>query len=161
MLKYNLILALLLLTIACQSQQEQSSRKTKNMNYKVQKSESEWQTELTPAQFNVLRLKGTEPPRTGEYELHFEKGTYACAGCGTKLFESNSKYESHCGWPSFDDAIQGTVEYKKDNTLGMIRTEILCANCGGHLGHIFDDGPQETTGKRYCVNSLSLEFKKE
>jgi len=160
--KYNVIVALLLLTVACQSQEPKKSKtKTKEMMYKVQKSEAKWQTELSPAQFNILRNKGTERPGTGTYNLHFEKGSYACAGCGALLFESNTKYESHCGWPSFDDAIAGTVDYKKDKTLGMIRTEILCANCGGHLGHIFDDGPQETTGKRYCVNSLSLEFKKE
>ncbi len=161
MVKYNAILALLLLTIACQSQQKQASPKTKEMNYKVQKSDTDWQTELTPAQFNVLREKGTERPNTGEYNLHFESGTYACAGCGTALFKSATKYDSHCGWPSFDDAIEGTVVYQKDTSLGRVRTEILCANCGGHLGHIFDDGPQETTGKRYCVNSLSLEFKED
>ena len=162
-LKYNLIVMLILLANACQSQTEQkkSNHKTTKMNYKVQKSASDWQSQLSPAQFNVLREKGTERPNTGEYNLHFESGTYACAGCGTVLFKSNNKYESHCGWPSFDDAILGTVAYKKDNTRGMIRTEIVCANCGGHLGHIFDDGPKETTGKRYCVNSLSLEFKKE
>ena len=93
--------------------------------------------------------------------MHFKEGTYACVGCGTLLFESTTKYESHCGWPSFDEAIEGTVEYKKDTSLGRIRTEILCANCGGHLGHVFDDGPQETTGKRFCVNSLSLDFKEK
>lgn len=163
MIKYNLILVLILLTNACQSQTEQNklSNNAEQMTYKIQKSAAEWQTELSPAQFNVLREKGTERPGTGIYNLHFEIGTYACAGCGTALFESNNKYESHCGWPSFDDALPGRVVYKKDATLGMTRTEILCANCGGHLGHIFDDGPQETTGKRYCVNSLSLEFKKK
>lgn len=160
--KYNLIVALLFLTVSCQSQEAQkSTAKTKEMSYKVQKTEAEWQTELSPAQFNVLRNKGTERPGTGVYNLNFEKGSYVCAGCGALLFESDNKYESHCGWPSFDDAIEGAVVYKKDKSHGMIRTEILCANCGGHLGHVFDDGPQETTGKRYCVNSLSLEFKKE
>lgn len=163
MLKYTKILSLFLLTIACQSQvqQEKSYGKSKEMTYKVQKSEAEWQSQLSSAQFKILRQKGTERPGTGLYDLHFEKGTYACAGCNTILFESNNKYESHCGWPSFDDAIPDKIQYKKDNTLGMIRTEIICANCGGHLGHIFDDGPRETTGKRYCVNSLSLEFIKK
>lgn len=154
---------LLLLTTACQSQvkQENSTNKTNEMIYKVQKSEAEWQNELSPAQFHILRNKGTERPGTGEYNLHFEKGSYACAGCGAILFESDTKYESHCGWPSFDEAIEGAVIYKKDKSHGMIRTEILCSNCGGHLGHVFDDGPRETTGKRYCVNSLSLKFKEE
>jgi len=161
MVKHTIIAMLLLLTTACQSQNKKTTKKTDEMTYKIQKTDADWQLELSPAQFHILRNKGTERPGTGEYNLHFEKGNYACAGCGAVLFESDTKYESHCGWPSFDDAIDGAVDYKKDNTHGMIRTEILCANCGGHLGHIFDDGPQDTTGKRYCVNSLSLEFKKE
>ncbi len=131
------------------------------MTYKVNKSKVDWKNKLSPAQFHILREKGTEKPGTGEFNLHFEKGSYICAGCETPLFESDNKYDSHCGWPSFDDAIPGTVVYQDDHSLGRYRVEILCANCGGHLGHIFDDGPQETTGKRYCVNSLSLEFKKE
>ena len=89
--------------------------------------------------------------------MHFEDGTYKCAGCNSPLFTSDTKFDSGCGWPSFDQAIKGSIEYKQDRTLGMIRTEILCANCGGHLGHVFDDGPTES-GKRYCVNSLSLNF---
>ena len=135
--------------------------KTENMQFKVQKSEEEWRNILKPAQFNILREKGTEAPGTGEYYLHFESGVYTCAACGAPLFASDNKYESHCGWPSFDDAIPGAILYQKDTSHGMIRTEILCANCGGHLGHIFDDGPRETTGKRYCVNSLSLGFEKD
>ncbi len=131
------------------------------MEPKIIKTDAEWKTELTPEQFQILREKGTEYPGTGAYYLNFDKGTYVCAACGTPLFESDNKFESSCGWPSFDDAIHGKVEYKKDTSHGMIRTEILCATCGGHLGHIFDDGPQETTGKRYCVNSLSLDFKIE
>ena len=127
--------------------------------YKVEKTEEEWKQILSEEQYKVLRKKGTEAPHTGEYNLHFENGEYHCAACKTKLFESNSKFESGCGWPSFDDAIEGSIEYVQDKTFGMVRTEILCANCGSHLGHIFDDGPTQT-GQRYCVNSASIEFKK-
>ncbi|RUA12620.1 MAG: peptide-methionine (R)-S-oxide reductase [Flavobacteriia bacterium] len=136
-------------------------KEKENMSKKVVKTEEEWKKILTPQQYKILRLKGTDMP--GEYGFTdtFEKGTYYCAACGAQLFESGTKYNSHCGWPSFDDAIKGAVIYKKDTSYGMIRTEILCARCGGHLGHVFDDGPKETTGKRYCVNSTSLSFKKE
>ena len=127
---------------------------------KIVKTEAEWQQQLTEQQYYVLRQKGTDRPGDGGYTKHFEKGTYLCAACNAKLFESNSKYESHCGWPSFDDAIPGTIDLTKDTTLGMIRTEITCTKCDGHLGHIFDDGPKETTGKRYCVNTSSIKFVK-
>ncbi len=131
----------------------------KMKKYKVEKTEEEWKKELSPEQYRVLREKGTEAPHTGKYNLHFDKGEYKCAACGEKLFESDAKFESGCGWPSFDDAIEGKVEYIQDRTFGMIRTEILCATCGSHLGHVFDDGPTET-GQRYCVNSASIEFNK-
>ena len=129
-------------------------------NYKIDKTEAEWQKELTEEQYRILRQKGTERAFSGEYNLKFEDGTYHCAGCNQKLFESNSKFDSHCGWPSFDESIKGTVDYVKDKTLGMIRTEIVCSNCGGHLGHVFNDGPTET-GTRYCVNSISINFDKD
>ena len=127
--------------------------------YKFEKTEAEWQKELSEEQYKILRQKGTERPFTGEYNLHFEDGTYHCAGCNQKLFESSSKFDSHCGWPSFDESIKGTVEYVLDKTLGMMRTEIVCSNCGGHLGHVFNDGPTDT-GTRYCVNSMSINFDK-
>jgi peptide-methionine (R)-S-oxide reductase len=121
-------------------------------------SEDEWRKRLSPEQYRILREKGTEYPGTGAYNLHFEKGTYCCAGCGTPLFSSDSKFDSHCGWPSFDAALaNGMVAEKRDLSHGMIRTEIVCSACGGHLGHVFPDGPTET-GLRYCVNSLSLDF---
>lgn len=120
-------------------------------------SNKDWQDKLTPEQYRILREAGTERPFTGEYNMHFEDGKYLCAGCNTPLFESQTKFDSGCGWPSFDEAIPGAVEYKQDKSLGMLRTEICCANCGGHLGHVFDDGPTQT-GQRYCVNSLSLQF---
>ncbi|WP_416442298.1 peptide-methionine (R)-S-oxide reductase MsrB [Leeuwenhoekiella sp. A16] len=125
--------------------------------YPVEKSEAEWKELLGEEQYHVLRQKGTERPHTGKYNLHFADGTYHCAACDAKLFESNSKFESSCGWPSFDEAIDGAVEYVRDTTFGMVRTEILCANCGSHLGHVFDDGPTQT-GQRYCINSASIDF---
>ena len=123
-----------------------------------QLTEEQWKNRLTPEEYRILREKGTERPFSGEYNLLFEEGNYLCTGCGTPLFTSDHKFNSHCGWPSFDDELPGTVIKKRDTTHGMIRTEIVCANCGGHLGHIFDDGPTDT-GLRYCVNSLSLKFK--
>lgn len=132
----------------------------KTMPKKVIKTAEEWKKILTPQQFYVLRQKGTDAPSESGYTSHFEKGTYVCAACETQLFKSNSKYESHCGWPSFDDAIEGTVNYVLDKSHGMIRTEIICTTCDSHLGHVFDDGPKETTGKRYCVNTSSIKFVK-
>jgi methionine-R-sulfoxide reductase len=127
---------------------------------KVNKTDAEWKAELTPEQYEVLRNKGTERPGTGVYLDHKEKGWYTCAACGTELFSSDQKFDSHCGWPSFDGELGGGEKVKKvqDFSHGMIRTEIVCAKCGGHLGHLFDDGPTES-GLRYCVNSLSLGFK--
>ncbi len=125
--------------------------------YSVEKSEQEWKEQLSEEQYKILRKKGTEAPHIGKYNLHFEDGKYKCAGCGNVLFESEAKFKSNCGWPSFDQSIEGSIEYVKDTTFGMIRTEILCSNCGGHIGHVFDDGPTET-GQRYCVNSASIEF---
>lgn len=120
-------------------------------------TEDQWKQRLTPEEYRILREKGTERPFSGEYNLLFDEGNYVCAGCGKPLFTSEHKFNSHCGWPSFDNEIPGTVLKKRDTSHGMIRTEIICANCGGHLGHIFDDGPTDT-GLRYCVNSVSLKF---
>jgi len=128
-------------------------------NYPIQKTEAQWKELLGDAKYKILREKGTERPFTGSYNLTFEDGTYACMGCQNKLFESSSKFDSGCGWPSFDQSIAGSVTYIKDTTLGMVRTEIVCSNCGGHLGHVFNDGPTKT-GQRYCVNSLSVDLKK-
>src|SRR6056297_3598519 len=125
--------------------------------YPIEHSEAEWRDKLSEEQYRVLRQKGTEAPHSGKYNLHFQNGEYHCAACNAKLFESNQKFESNCGWPSFDDAIEGSIEYVQDRSHGMVRTEILCANCGSHLGHVFDDGPSDT-GQRFCVNSASIEF---
>lgn len=124
------------------------------------KNEEEWKKKLTPEQYKILREKATEAPNSGQYNLKFDEGTYKCAGCGAPLFASNNKFKSSCGWPSFDDALSGSVEYVEDKSHGMVRTEVICANCGGHLGHIFNDGPT-ANGQRFCINSGALNFKPE
>ncbi|MBL6647436.1 MAG: peptide-methionine (R)-S-oxide reductase MsrB [Flavobacteriaceae bacterium] len=127
---------------------------------KMVKTDKEWRASLDEMSYQVLRNSYTERPYTGEYNLYFEKGSYSCKGCDQKLFESNNKYDSNCGWPSFDEAIPGTINYVKDYSHNMFRIEVKCSKCDGHLGHVFDDGPKETTGKRYCINSAALSFKK-
>ena len=122
-------------------------------------TEAEWRERLTPEQYHVLREAGTERAFTGQYDKHYEDGTYSCAGCGTTLFESDAKYNSGCGWPAFTKPAGGeTIEERRDVSFGMVRTEVLCAKCGGHLGHVFPDGPADAGGMRYCINSLSLDF---
>lgn len=133
---------------------------TMDKTFKIQKTEEEWKEELSTEEYRILREKGTERPGTGKYNLHFESGTYCCNACGEPLFASSAKFNAHCGWPSFDEALEGKISYQEDVSHGMVRTEILCTACGSHLGHVFDDGPTET-GKRFCVNSISLEFEKE
>jgi peptide-methionine (R)-S-oxide reductase len=123
---------------------------------KVVKSEREWRAELTPAQYRVLREKGTEAPFSGEYDHVFEPGAYLCAGCGAELFGSDAKYDSGCGWPAFSAPASGeAVDEEVDTSHGMVRTEVTCASCGGHLGHVFPDGPRPT-GLRYCINSAAI-----
>lgn len=128
----------------------------------VHKSEEQWKEELSPEQYYVIRQKGTDRPYTGKYDQHWEAGTYECAACGNELFTSDTKFDAGCGWPSFYEALDKTkIIEKKDTSHGMVRTEILCARCGGHIGHVFDDGPKDKTGLRYCVNSTSINFKSD
>ena len=129
----------------------------KMSKYPVEKSEENWKQELSAEEYRILRQAGTEYPFTGKYNDHFEQGTYCCKGCGAPLYSSSAKFDSGCGWPSYDRSIEGAIEYRQDYSMGMRRVEILCANCGGHQGHIFDDGPT-ATGQRYCVNSASIDF---
>mgnify|MGYP001559978076 FL=1 len=129
------------------------------------KQEEYWRKRLTPEQFHVLREKGTEAPFTGKFYKNFEKGMYVCGACGQELFASSTKFDSDCGWPSFDRSLEGNVEFKNDNSFGMKRKEVLCSNCKSHLGHVFDDPSArsalsgQATGKRFCINSMSLDFK--
>ncbi len=126
--------------------------------YKVSKSNTEWQKLLTPKQYYILRQAGTERPFTSPLNKNYKKGIYACAACKTPLYESQHKYDSGSGWPSFDRAIKGNVETDVDYKIGYARTELKCNTCGGHLGHSFRDGPRETTGMRHCINGVALEF---
>ena len=131
------------------------------MNDKIEKSEEEWKKELTPEQYEVCRMKGTERPFTGEYYKTKDTGVYKCSACGNELFQSEAKYDSGTGWPSFYKPIgDGNVETEDDDSYGMRRTEVMCSRCGAHLGHVFPDGPRPT-GLRYCINSVSLKLDKK
>jgi peptide-methionine (R)-S-oxide reductase len=132
---------------------------TETSSYKVQKTDEQWRQELTQEEYLVLRRAGTERPWTGEYNDTKTEGVYACRACGAELFRSDTKFDSHCGWPSFyAPSEKDNVELRTDRSLGMARTEVLCATCGSHLGHVFDDAPQTPTGDRYCMNSVSLQL---
>lgn len=150
------IILLMILFVSCKSeaQQEKTSK-----DYKVQKTESEWKTELSDQEYKILRKAGTEPPFSSPLNDIKEPGVFVCAACGNELYETKHKFKSGTGWPSFDRAIENSLAYSSDRKLGYKRSELLCGDCGSHLGHVFDDGPKETTGKRHCINGVALDFK--
>lgn len=165
-LLYKIILLLILFIsldqFYCQSKENFNSSGKKGAELKMNdaKNEKDWKEKLSPEEYHVLREKGTERPFTGKYWNFFEKGNYKCAACGQLLFDSDTKFDAGCGWPSFSDVVNNkNVILKDDFTFGMHRIEVMCSNCGGHLGHVFDDGPKPT-GQRYCINSLSIKFEK-
>ena len=151
------LIAFIGLFISCVGNAQTKSEIKKN-TYKVSKTEAEWKKELTPMQYYVLREAGTERAFTSEFNANKKSGTYVCVACNTALYESKYKYDSGSGWPSFDRAVKGNIEYDVDFKIGYKRVELKCNTCGGHLGHSFDDGPQETTGKRHCINGVALKF---
>ena len=129
------------------------------MTYPVQKTDDQWRQELTPEEYAVLRKAGTERPWTGEYNETKTEGVYSCRACGKELFTSDTKFDSHCGWPSFyAPSAEDNVILREDGTMGMKRVEVLCSSCGSHLGHVFEDAPQTPTGDRFCMNSVSLKL---
>jgi len=167
-MKYSVLLTLLILATSCKgvSQEketattatEATAQAAAKKEFPIQKTEAEWKQQLTDAEFYVLRKAATENPFTSTLLDNKEEGTYVCAGCDTPLFKSEHKFDSGTGWPSFDREIEGNVAYDVDYKIGYKRTEEHCANCGGHLGHVFEDGPSKTTGERHCINGVALKF---
>lgn len=155
-MKQCCIILFSLLLLSCNSTAQQ---KKEAKTFAITKTDAEWKSQLTEKQYYILREAGTERPYSSEYNSLKKEGTFHCAACNTPLFESKHKFDSGTGWPSFDRAIEGNVVYDTDYKIGYARTEELCATCGGHLGHVFNDGPSATTGKRHCINGAALTFK--
>ncbi len=162
MTKYMIFMACILLFgckgVSQEKEMAEDATTDKEKTFPVTKSDEEWRKELTDMEFYILRKAGTENPGSSELLDNKEKGTYVCAACATPLFKSEDKFDSGTGWPSFDRGIEGNIDYDVDYKVGYKRTEEHCAVCGGHLGHVFDDGPKETTGKRHCINGAALDF---
>ena len=156
-MKKIMLLSLICLTFSCNSTAQKKETKEKE-KFKVTKTEAEWKEQLTEKQYYVLRESGTERAFSSALNKNKKKGIYHCAACDTPLFKSEHKYDSKSGWPSFDREIKGNVAFGTDSNLGYSRDEEHCATCGGHLGHVFNDGPRDTTGKRHCINGVALRF---
>ena len=156
----NIVMATAILFLGCKgtSQEKKKASSETTAEFKIQKTDSEWKKELTDMQYYVLRKAGTERAFSSELLENKQKGVYVCAACDTPLFKSEHKFKSGTGWPSFDQEIEGNVAFTTDYKIGVARTEEHCAVCGGHLGHVFDDGPRETTGERHCINGAALKF---
>jgi peptide-methionine (R)-S-oxide reductase len=154
MKKILILIAVVILT-SCKSEAQQEEQ---TKDFKVQKTDSEWKAELTSEEYRILRKAGTETPHSSPLNNIKEPGVFVCAACGNELYETKHKFDSGTGWPSFDRAVENSLAYSSDRKLGYERSELLCGDCGGHLGHIFDDGPKETTGKRHCINGVALKF---
>lgn len=159
-MKTSLLLLIPALMISCHSgaQNKEQQAHGKETSYAVEMSDSEWKNKLTDMEYQVLRKEATERRYSSDLLDKKEEGVYVCAGCGNPVFKSEYKYDSGSGWPSFDREIEGNVAFSTDHKIGVARTEEHCARCGGHLGHVFDDGPEETTGKRHCINGVALDF---
>ncbi|WP_407556881.1 peptide-methionine (R)-S-oxide reductase MsrB [Winogradskyella sp. 4-2091] len=156
-MKKIVIITVISLFFSCNSSAQKNETKEKE-TFTVTKTEAEWKEILTEQQYYVLREAGTERPFSSALNKNYKKGVYHCAACNTPLFKSEHKFDSGTGWPSFDKEIKGNVAYGTDTKIGYTRDEEHCATCGGHLGHVFNDGPQETTGKRHCINGVALKF---
>ena len=156
-MKKIVILLALSFAFSCNTSAQKKEKKTKE-GFQVSKTDAEWKAQLSNEAYYVLRKEGTERPFTSPLNKNYKEGVYHCAGCNTPLFKSEHKFDSGTGWPSFDREVKGNVAYGTDNKLGYTRNEEHCATCGGHLGHVFDDGPRNTTGKRHCINGAALKF---
>ena len=156
-MKQIILVFTIALLFSCNSSAQKQKKQDKE-TFEVTKTDAEWKEELTEQEYYVLRQAGTERPFSSPLNKEYSEGTFHCAACNTPLFKSEHKFDSGTGWPSFDRAIEGNVAYSTDNNLGYTRTEEHCATCGGHLGHVFNDGPRDTTGKRHCINGVALEF---
>ena len=153
------LILLFSLIFSCDSSaQKKDDKKNQKKEFKITKSDAEWKAELTAEQYHVMRQEGTERAFSSPLDKNYKTGTYVCAACKTPLYKSEHKFDSGTGWPSFDKVIEGNVAFSTDRKLSYMRNEEHCANCGAHLGHVFDDGPKATTGKRHCINGVALEF---
>lgn len=155
-MKKLILITLLISILSCTTNAQ--NKKMENKKHKVEKTNEEWRRKLTPLQYHILRESGTERPGTSPYNNFYEKGTYVCVACETPLYKSDRKFDAHCGWPSFDKAIEKNIKLDVDYKIGYARTELKCNNCNSHLGHRFNDGPTETTGQRHCLNGAALKF---